>query len=290
MKVHLDCQSCLLEQGLQTARFCEAPPEVQERVMRRSLAMLADADWSLSPMELGTEVRRIAREETGVADPYIEVKERSNRLAMAQIEDVREKITASEDPLDVALAASIAGNVLDYGSRERFDLIETLATISSRRFAIDDRRSLREALESAESIGFLADNAGEIVFDRLLIETIHELMGPKKTVFVVRSEPFINDALTGDARSVGLTEVEGLRLLEMSPRIPPEGDRDWPTWRELMDCDVIISKGQGNYEAFSAVSGIYFLLMTKCAFVASDLGSLTGRELDVGEMILWRRP
>jgi damage-control phosphatase, subfamily I len=261
-----------------------------ERIMRRSLSTLATADWSRSPMSLGAEVRRIAREETGIADPYAEIKARSNREALAHVDEVRARIAEAEDPLDLALAAAIAGNVIDYGSRERFPLDETLASISAQAFSIDDREMLRGGLTRAESVGFLADNAGEIVFDRLLIETIFAELGEKRVVFVLRREPFINDALIADARAAGFEALQSVELRQMNPQIPGQGDEDWETWRALRSCDVIISKGQGNYEAFSSMRGVYFLLMTKCAFVARDLALQVGHDLGVGEMILWRRP
>jgi uncharacterized protein with ATP-grasp and redox domains len=153
----------------------------------------------------------------------------------------------------------------------------------------DEEGFLRE-LRHAQTLAYLADNAGEVVFDRLLLEAINRVYGPKQCLFVTRKEPFINDALVHDAEAVGITEVPGVQIAAMHPVTPtamtdPEDRR---LWQRIRGCDVIISKGQGNYEGLSGEPGITFLLVVKCPVVARDLMRRTGTRVVTGDVVLWK--
>lgn len=287
MKLYLDCIQCVFRQVLQAARFCGADETTQERLLRKTMAILQRHDWDCSPMELAQPVLEMVKAETGVDDPYLEVKRQGNREAQGHTGHVIEMIEAAEDPVNVALKAAIGGNIIDYGAQASFDLDETMDRVFKMEFALNDEKSLLEALRDAESIAYLGDNAGEIVFDKLLLETVGRIYGPKRVIFVVRDEPLLNDALLEDAREVGLSDVPGFEVVGMPPRLPVQGDRHVPLWDRISACDVIISKGQGNYEGFSSIPGIFFLLMAKCDLIARDINSRTGANLKLGDMILW---
>jgi len=275
-------------QALQALRCTGVDEECQERIMRCVLDVLNDSDWDRSPMEMAIPVFDTVRAESGVDDPYKEVKRQSNREARAHSEHVIDKIKASDDPIQVALKGAIGGNIIDYGAMADFDLDATMDRVFSMDFAIDDERALVDKIADAESIAYLADNAGEIVFDRILLETISEVYGPKDVLFVVRDEPFMNDALESDAREAGIVDMPDVEVVGMPPRIPSATDESYGLWERICASDVVISKGQGNYEAFSSEEGIFFLLMTKCDLVARDVNSRTGVDLQLGDMILWR--
>lgn len=288
MKLYLDCIQCMFRQALQAGRFCGTDEETQERLLRKTMAILQEHDWDCSPMELAQPVLEMVKAETGENDPYLEVKRQGNREAQAHAVHVIEKIAAADDPINVALKAAIGGNIIDYGAQARFDLEGTMDRVFSMDFALNDEDALLDALQKADSIAYLGDNAGEIVFDKILLETVNRSYGRKDVIFVVRDRPLLNDALLDDARRIGLTEMPGVEVVGMPPRLPGAGDRHAALWDRISACDVIISKGQGNYEGFSSIAGIFFLLMAKCDLVARDINSRTGANLKLGDMILWR--
>ncbi len=278
MKTQLDCVPCFLDQALRAARVAGASEDVQREVLRRAAANIAEADWDSTPIALGMPIHRIARELTGGGDPYAEVKRESNAGALELYDGLRREVAAADDPLRLAAALAIAGNSIDHGAKNRFDLDSTLDRARAVQFAVDDFDKLTQALASAESLIIFCDNAGEIAFDRLLVETILDLHPMRKLSAVVKSGPFINDAMETDARDVGLTDIPGLQLLQVNngdddgaPAYESDEVRGW-----VHDHDVVISKGQANYEALSEYGGVFYLLMAKCECIAAVVGATLG--------------
>jgi len=270
MITKLDCLPCFQQQALRAARAAGADEETQRLVLRRVIEALLTLDWSLTPMHLARPVYRIVRDITGVDDPFEELKRASNTSVLAFYESARQQVEGSPDPVKTAARFAIAGNIMDYGALDEFDLSATLDQLGE--LAVDDADRLETALETARSLLYFADNAGELVFDRLLIETIQQRK-PLPVTLVVKSGPLINDATRTDAEHVKLLQVPGLRLLEvdngdgLAPDYASEEIRAW-----IAEHDVVIAKGQGNYEALSEYPGIYYLLMIKCPAVARDTG------------------
>ena len=275
MEAFLDCIACTVTQGLRTARYSSDDPEVQERVMRGILAEFAGADLALTPVELGHIALKVAARETGVADPYRDVRIRSNADALRLYPRLKDIVRASDGPLQTATRIAIAGNIIDFGAvGEDFDVEATVERVLKRPFARDDFGRFAEAVNGAESVLYLADNAGEIVFDRVLME---EMPGRRLTV-AVKAEPFINDAMLADAQQVGLGEVAA--IIE-APIYPGSNEALARAWREA---DLIISKGQANYEAYNEAEGpLFFLVLAKCDFVGLSVG------VAKGEMMLLAR-
>ncbi|MEA3403453.1 MAG: ARMT1-like domain-containing protein [Armatimonadota bacterium] len=281
MQTALDCIPCFQEQALRAARAAGATEDVVEQVLREVVRGIAAADWDATPIELGMPVHRAVREITGVDDPFAEDKRRSTEQALQHYEHLQAEISAADDPLRMAVAASIAGNLIDLAAHESYDMDATVASIAEAEFAIDDLDELESSLGAAQSLLLFADNAGEIVFDRLLLETIASRWSPRISV-VVKSGPFINDATARDARQAGIDRVPGVRLLEVS-----NGDDDTsPAYvsqevaRWLADHDVSIAKGQANYEALSDRKGVFLMLVAKCPCIAESL------RVEVGDIIL----
>ncbi len=275
MKAFLECVACTINQGLRTARYSTADPEAQARVMRAMLAELAATDLSLTPVELGHLAQKVAARETGCADPYRQVRQRSNVDALRLYPQLRGIVRASQDPLQTAVKIAIAGNIIDLGAvGEDFDVATTIDRVLGRPFARDDFARFSQAVDQAASILYLADNAGEIVFDRVLME---ELPGRRLTV-AVKAEPFINDAMLADAEQVGLGEIAEVIEAPVYPASNPSLARPW------READVIVSKGQANYEAYNEAEGpLFFLVLAKCDFVGLSVG------VAKGEMMLLAR-
>jgi uncharacterized protein with ATP-grasp and redox domains len=268
MKAFLDCLPCIVRQGLQTARLASSNPDHHQRVLQRLLAELSIADLSATPIELGQMAQSTVREVTGCVDPYAELRRRSNQEALQLYPRLKAIVARAEDKLLAAAKLAIAGNIIDFGALgDDFDVEATIDRVLSSPISIDDYPAFARRVEGASTVLYLADNAGEIVFDRVLIE---EMPG-KKLIVAVRAAPFINDAIRADAGMVGLAEraeiIEAPIGLTRSERL----DAAWGA------ADLIVSKGQANYEAYSEADGpIFFLLLAKCDFIARDIGCEKG--------------
>lgn len=205
MKTSLDCIPCLLHQSLDAARLVSQNPSVHEQIIRDALSWAGEMDLNQSPPAMAQQIHRRLREITGVTDPYRKTKDWQNRVAMELLPTLRAKVEAAKDPLLMAARLAIAGNVIDMGvdgSLTEADVREALEqALKGPFFAEEDR--LREVIAQAKSILYLADNAGEIALDRLLVEQL----SPERVTLVVRGSPVLNDATLIDAQTVGLDKI-----------------------------------------------------------------------------------
>lgn len=284
MKINLDCIPCFQRQALQAARFVTNDVELQEKILRRVIDNLCRMNWSSTPIEMAHTIHRIVREECNVNDPYRKVKKECNDLALELYPELRRNVKSSEDPLITAVRLAIAGNIIDLAAMSEFDLDKTISQVIESDFALNDFQDLVDSLDRAKTIAYIADNAGEIVFDKLLLETILARYEIERTLFAVKGAPIINDATVEDAKYVGIDKIPCVELIEVATGESGTGlERDSEEFlNELDSADVVISKGQGNYEALSDRAGIFFLLMAKCPVVARDL------DVDEGDIVLRR--
>jgi uncharacterized protein with ATP-grasp and redox domains len=196
--------------------------------------------------------------------------------------ELKEKVKESRDPLRTAVRLAIAGNIIDFAVPQKFNLEETIREVLKKRFVIDDYRKLQKKLKDAETLLFFVDNAGEIGLDKLLVETFLETKKLKQIDFVVKGGPIINDATLEDAVYMGLDDLPNSEFLTISNGEagtgPARSSQTVKKWIE--EHDLVVSKGQGNYEGLSEHNGLFFMLMVKCPIIASDLG------VEVGDIIL----
>jgi hypothetical protein len=267
VKTYLDCIPCFVRQALLAARSFTTDPAMHERVMRDVLEMIGEADWSCPPPQLAQRIHRRLRELTGLADPYLGAKQRFNRLALDLLPELRARVAASEDPLALAIRLAIAGNVIDLGVKG--DLSENDVHLAIDRTLAEpfagSIETFTEEIQRSQKILYLADNAGEIVFDGLLIAQ----MPTERVTLAVRGGPILNDATRADVREAGL---EGLvEVIDNGSDAPGTvlADCDEKFRRAYDEADMIVSKGQGNFETLSEAPGnIFFLLKVKCPVIA----------------------
>jgi len=280
MQIYLDCIPCFVRQALDSARLVTDDEQIHEKVVREVLRLAADLDMSQSPPVIGQQIHRLIRKLIGNTDPYRELKQRFNRLALELCAELEERVRTSEDPMETAVRLAIAGNIIDLGVKTSIKESNVDKVIRDCLTADFDNRQVegfRNAVSRAEKIFYLADNAGEIAFDRLLIEQLPL----EKVIAVVKGEPVINDATMEDAEFVGLTEI--VEVIDNGSDAP---GTILETCSQIFrnrfeEADLIIAKGQGNYETLSdADKNIFFILKAKCPVIARDLGC------EVGEMIL----
>ncbi len=273
MKAKVDCIPCVQRQIIKAARFSDLGENEIEKVLRDVMRALLKINWHTTPPQISHVAHKILREYVG-GDPYREVKRESNDLAMKIYPEVKRIVENSDDPLRTAIRVAIAGNIIDFGAMLDFDLEKTIKEVLKKKFAYDDYSLFVEKLDGAHSILYFFDNAGEIVFDKLLIEEIKKIKDVKITA-VVKAGPIINDATEEDLKYVALDSlVEEVRYLSNGERGYERNSEEVGRW--IKEHDLIISKGQGNYEGLSEWTGIFYMLMIKCNVIAEDLNGKIG--------------
>lgn len=284
MKTVIDCIACKVRQAIDVVKRATDDPDLQERALKSMLETIVTLSFDRPPVAIRRDAENVVKAILGNPDPYIEHKELSNRIGLAMYPELKKIAADSENPLKTALRLAVAGNIIDFGmfkleeideARVRNLVEETIAHAP----AIDDSDQLIADMQRANSILYIADNCGELFFDRVLLEQ----MPAEKVTLVVRGKPILNDATLEDARYTGLCDLvnvigdgndtPALMLEECSPEVLDL----------FQSADLVISKGQGNYEALSlAPREIYFLLMVKCEVVSSDLSC------NVGDIVIKR--
>jgi uncharacterized protein with ATP-grasp and redox domains len=215
-------------------------------------------------------LHRLVRDMTGVADPYRAHKHRFNQFAMGMLPDMRRRIALSPDPRHTALMLAVAGNIIDFGPREHLHESDVRQAIDDAMASPLDEQAAAfwRAVDHASNILYLTDNAGEIVFDRLLIEH----MPADRITLAVRGRPVLNDATMEDAQYAGLTDL--VHVIDNGSDAPGTilEDCSSPFRAAFAAADMVIAKGQGNYETLSdEAKNIFFILKAKCPVVARDL-------------------
>lgn len=268
MKTYLDCYPCFIRQALDAARYCDVDERLQKEILDRVLELLARENPASTPPEIGNQVHRIVQEVAGNSDPYRDIKEKSTSEALNLIPRWQAHLCESDNPLDTAIRLSVAGNIIDFGPSSAYNLEEIVDRVLEQPFAIDDQEPFREKLASVEHILFLADNAGETVLDRLLIEALDV-----PVIYAVKGGPILNDATMDDAIGAGIDQVAEI-VSTGADTIGTILDACSEEFINLYEgSGLVLAKGQANYETLSEMgSKIFFLLQTKCPVIARDVG------------------
>ncbi len=281
MKSYLDCIPCFMRQTLDAIRRITDDESIQESVLRTILLEASQMDLNEPPPRMGQKIHRLIRKKTGVSDPYEETKRQSNQEVLSLYQGLRSIIDDTDESieLETAFRLAIAGNIIDLGTNSHIHRADIQKGIDQA--LVDpfywDHKEILKSISQAHSILYIADNAGEIVFDRLLIERL-----PKDKITVaVRGFPVLNDATRFDAEETGLTSlVHVIDTGSDAPGILLEECSD-EFLHHFNNADLIMAKGQGNYETLSDLNRkILFILKAKCPVIARHIGC------QVGDMIL----
>lgn len=268
MRTYLDCFPCFLRQVLDSARVAGLDETQQYTLLRRVLVEAQHYDTRYTPSEMSSRIQEMVRQAACNGDPYRHAKDESTQRALTLLPRLRGLMRQALDPLETAIRLSIAGNIIDHGVVKEFDLESTVERVLVEPFAINHLPALRTALTRCRNVLYLADNAGETVFDRLLIEQI-----AVPVTYVVKAAPTSNDATREDAIAAGIHEVAtivdngsdalGTLLYRCSPEFIA---RFWAA-------DLIIAKGQANFESIEGSGApAFYLLQAKCEVLAKHLG------------------
>lgn len=275
MIVKPDCIVCSINSVLNLFKNGILDSKYQEEVIRQVLKYYSEADYKQLTIEAAKNVQTIIKKVTGNPDPYKTLKDKYNQKALEYYNKYKELLKTEVNATNKALKLAIAGNIIDFGPTHDFDVDKKIQDVLSSDFPINDSEIFFEEIKKSKSILYLCDNTGEIVFDKLFIETLNH---PNITL-AVRNEPVLNDATLEDVKFIGIDKVVN--------KVITNGDCAPGTLLKAVssefleyfnNVDLIISKGQGNFEGLSSVTdkNIYFLLTVKCEEIAKAIGVKKG--------------
>ena len=278
MKVSVACIPCFIKQLSEVVRIVSENKDLQLQLLKDTLEKLSCLPLSkLKPPQVAKLLHTFIKGKAGVSDPYMDIKKKSNGLAKVLTKRLEEHIQKSNNPFETGLRLAIAGNIIDYGQTGDVNnsVIEKSINESlNAKLDTEIIESLYHDAKRCKNILYIADNAGEIYFDKLFIQRI-----PNTSItLAVRGNPIINDATIQDAIEAGINEI--CKVIDTGDGTPGVILKDCS--KDFVDtflkADIIISKGQGNYETLSDIKdkNIYFLFKIKCTPVAKNTGHKLG--------------
>lgn len=271
MRLPVDCLPCFIKQILITLKHAGVDTKKQFDIVSELTDIYKDLDYSKSPAYSTTFLHRRIRGILG-RDPFIDIKRRFNDIAINVVEETKDLIKTSNDKLNTITRLAIAGNVIDFGIFTSIDINATIYKALNERLEVDRYNEFKDAISKTDKILYLTDNAGEIIFDKLLIEFL--IQHDKEVTVAVKGSAVLNDATLQDAEYIGLNKICNIidngsdcvgTILEMTSK----------EFQEIFEnSGMIISKGQGNFETLhdcDEKNNIFFLFQSKCDILSNLL-------------------
>ncbi|ACX72718.1 protein of unknown function DUF89 [Methanocaldococcus vulcanius M7] len=292
MKIKPECAICIVRQVVEVVKEISKDESEQFKLIKDTMSVITEVYGEEAvPAWMGTVVHRHLKKISGNSDPYKTLKEKANKIALKYLEKVRKMSDEGDDleRLRKKVLASIAGNVIDFGAYSvEVDIEKMIEETLNGTLALDNSRELLDDLKNKDikKVLYICDNAGEIIFDRVLMEEIKKY--GKEIVAVVKGKPILNDATLEDAKIAKIDEIGrvittgsdiiGVILEECSSEFI----------KEFETADMIVAKGMGNYESLTEYEDrikkpIYYILKAKCKPVADHIG------VKVGDNVLLKR-
>jgi uncharacterized protein with ATP-grasp and redox domains len=289
MRTYLECIPCFFKQALEAARMAGATAETQKKILDEIAKSIPDIKLSSTPPEMGKTIHDIVKRLTGEEDPYKKLKERATEQTLKIYPELKKKIESANDKLLMAVELAIAGNIIDYGTKNSLDVEKELTKILRKEQRVIEEedesifnfKSFKNAVKNAKNILYIGDNVGETVFDCVLLEEIKRTYPEKEIIYATREKPIINDALKEDAIIAGIDKFA--KIISSGSGLP--GTVLSLCSKKFINVfkksELIISKGQGNYETLSDEKRpLFFLFMAKCPVIARHV------DCEVGEIVL----
>lgn len=276
MKMQEKCLPCVVNQAIKVADMVGM--KEKGNLLRRVFSYLSKVDYNaITSPELIGEIFSIIKEETGNQDPYKETRQKYNKMFLERLPVYEKEIEQSKNPFEEAVKYAIIGNVIDFNPIHELtirDVERHFKRLKGENLEINDAAFLQKELETAKTILYLGDNCGEICLDKILLKKI-KAMNPKVQIFfATRGAAVVNDSIEEDAYLVGIDEVATV-VSNGDSSLGTVLSRTSKEFLQIYEkADVVIAKGQANYECLSTEKkNIYFLLMTKCQAIAKDIGA-----------------
>ena len=281
MTIQPECLNCISNQAKRVCDAIEASDALTSTITHYVDLALQEADFTLSPPVLATPLYEKMAEFAGVTDLYIVQKSYATQQALGFINKCTEAIETSLDPFDAILKTAVVGNVIDLAAEVSFDLHEAIHSIYQTPFVHDDSNTLHQQLANSKTLLYIADNAGEHIFDGLAIKYLRKLFPHLEITYMVRGKPIINDVTLHEAKEAKMDEYCHV----MDSGVPTPGFVYELASKEAQNvfnsADIILAKGMGNYECLTPQvrENICFLLKVKCSVVARSL------EQNIGDIV-----
>ncbi|MFV0481303.1 MAG: damage-control phosphatase ARMT1 family protein [Campylobacteraceae bacterium] len=278
MKLEDSCKDCVISQALRVGNLLGLDDLKAKEIVNLARLHVKGFDESLTPPHNAFKLYEDIAKSLHVKDIYKEIKLSSSKKAKEFLPLCEKFLENSKDRLYTATKLAVVGNVIDLASQIQYDLKDEIDKVLKTPFAIDDFKKLHENLKTAKKIVYLADNAGEEIFDKLFIKVIKEEFSDIEIFYFTRGKPIINDLTFKEALNSKMDEVATV----IDSGVPTPGFAlEFANTKALKlfhEADVVIAKGMGNYECLSEYSGfnIFHLLKVKCDVVANALNAKLG--------------
>jgi len=279
MKIQTECVPCLLKRVIYETELVSKDKDLKKKVIQNACKTLSKFyDPNVCSASIATKVHKLVYEDLGNVDPYFDLKNISNDVAMSLVPEIEKLIEDSDDPLKMSMICAIIGNLMDFGIEGGSSHPEMLKDVFDNNIkeglGYDDYDILKDLIKDSKNILFFSDNCGEIVFDKILCREIKKFNPDLNLTLVVRGEPIISDATLDDAMKLSMDEVvddimtTGCFAIGVDFQKLPENLNN-----ALKKADLIICKGMANYEAFSETNyhPVAYLLRTKCNAIANSM-------------------
>lgn len=271
MEIFLDCLPCMLKQALEAARMVTAKEELHDAIISDAICELTKYHNYPSAPALAEVIHSLVKKHTASLDPYAKIKSRDISKALSFEPKLLEFVNNSNDCIKKALKVSATGNIMDSAMNNTLDIEQCLECELAKPFAVFDIELFSEDFKIADNILIIGDNAGEVVFDTVLAKTLSKNC---KVYYAVRERAIINDATISDAKKTNIGNYA--KIISTGCGMPGAVlDACSDSFIDIFNkADIVISKGQGNFEALSDTKrAIYFLLKAKCNRIATLLNT-----------------
>lgn len=268
MKLNPFCMCCAVNKQEEKIRKF---PDMDKKTeyMKKVMAILSGSEEQDCSPSLSVEIQKLYSEFWNCPmEDFTEIKREFNQLMLNMEASIEEKIRKADDPLEKALLYARIGNYIDFAAISNVDqstVITLLDEKSSEALDEEEYKNFLHDLSSARKLVYLTDNCGEIVLDKLAVQILKEQYPNLDITVIVRGYPVVNDATMEDAEEIGLTDLV---------KVIGNGSNIGGTWipginsesRELLyQADVILAKGQGNFETLNDCDlNVYYLFLCKC--------------------------
>ncbi len=288
LKIKPECAVCIIRQVVEVSKEITNDEKERFRLVKSCIEVIGEVyGEGAVPAWMGTQVHRHLKKISNCEDPYKRLKEKADKIALKYLDVVKKEVAINDDleRLKKKVLVAIAGNVIDFGPFSTdMDIVSKIEETLTGNLTIDDSEEFLNDLKNSKKILYVCDNAGEIVFDKLLIEELNKYVD--EVVVAVKGKPILNDATLEDAELVGIGDVA--RVIKVGEDIIgvllEECSQEF--LNELDSADMIVAKGMGNYESLTEYENeikkpLYYIFKVKCVPVAEHVGNV-----NVGDNVL----
>jgi damage-control phosphatase, subfamily I len=267
---------CCQRIALEAARQVTNDESALRAVVLGTMEVLKAIPRGIDTFLIALKVMEIIEEVTGNSDPYKDFKKRSNQMGERLFPIVSEIVEKTPDPLLAACKAAVMGNLMDVIGGPSPEFADNAESLFEKPFAVDHFNEFRSVLEKAHKMVCLADNAGEVFFDRIFIQKVNI-----PTDYFVKGFPFLNDAEYEDAVLAQIDQVARIKTVPLLRPVRMDQKYVHEMYSDFLDAaqkaDLIVIKGQANYELFMPlIKGVFYLFVHKCPVIAQTEGANIG--------------